>query len=360
MALRLKKKYRTFLTNFLTLLITLFVMLLILEFFTRAFMYEGHLPKNLYASDDTLGFKHNPNQEIEYTKDHFIKINDIGLRGENIPTEKEEFRILFLGGSVTFSGAIKYQDTYVAKVEEILSDSGLNVRTYNAGVSGYSTYQQKILLERIFDEIQPNLVVLSFSVGDIWENSFEGKQMIVKDGWLILGQYADSNPFVLNMQLFLFEHSNLARVLKSTYEKIRVYNAQKNNVPTQIVEPTINYEGINKTMELILDMKHFSEERGADFRIIGVADRSLVFKNQSSYYHIDLEEIEKQFEENDLDYFGLGQFFFDHTNPELLYLNVPKGNVHYNSEGSRKVAEQYSKHLMETYFVENNNLYVFS
>jgi lysophospholipase L1-like esterase len=98
-----------------------------------------------------------------------VRINAKGLRGPELPYPKPTgtTRILFLGDSVTFGYRVAYEDTIVHHVEQELRELGHPVEAINAGVGGYSPWQELAYLEGEGLRYQPDLVVLSFVLNDV-------------------------------------------------------------------------------------------------------------------------------------------------------------------------------------------------
>ncbi len=100
------------------------------------------------------------------------RINAMGLRGPEIPKSKpaNERRIMFLGDSVTFGYSVNAGDTLPEQVETRLAaqpESGVRFRCVNAGVSGYTTWQELNLLREFHDRVRPDVVILQFCINDV-------------------------------------------------------------------------------------------------------------------------------------------------------------------------------------------------
>ncbi len=126
---------------------------------------------NVVAWDRDLGWRLRPSSEGDWGGP--VTINARGLRGpERADAEDDdEFRILFVGDSITFGYGVEFGEGYVARIEEVL-DARLaahRIRTLALAVVGYSTWQQRILLELEGLAYQPDLVVLGFCLNDVTE-----------------------------------------------------------------------------------------------------------------------------------------------------------------------------------------------
>jgi lysophospholipase L1-like esterase len=83
-----------------------------------------------------------------------------------------EFRVVVLGDSYTVGGQVPYEQTFPAVLEQDLRQAGYaNVRVINAGVGGYTTFNERGLLAEDLAWLQPDLVVVAAFLGnDVSEN----------------------------------------------------------------------------------------------------------------------------------------------------------------------------------------------
>jgi len=104
-----------------------------------------------------------------------VTTNTFGLRGAELPAAKPAGtrRILALGDSFTFGDAVQMEETWPQQLEARLNGGGV-ARPYevvNAGVGGYGTAHAILLSSILVPSVQPDLVVLGFSVvNDILDN----------------------------------------------------------------------------------------------------------------------------------------------------------------------------------------------
>jgi lysophospholipase L1-like esterase len=129
------------------------VFILAMGVFEIALRLQGYGNLEIYAPDPRLFWRLKPNQNC-YTKvDHKpVHINSHGTRGPEFETAKPPgtFRILSLGDSRTFGWGLTENETYSAKLGQMLQDSrGMSnrVEVINAGVNGWS-YQQMLVYFR--------------------------------------------------------------------------------------------------------------------------------------------------------------------------------------------------------------------
>lgn len=97
--------------------------------------------------------------------------NRFGFRGPPLHANKpiDEFRILFLGDSVTFGFMLPIEQGPVMLTERLLQVAypDRNIRGVNAGISGYTTWQELDLLNHEGLSSSPDAVVLEFCINDL-------------------------------------------------------------------------------------------------------------------------------------------------------------------------------------------------
>lgn len=105
-----------------------------------------------------------------------ISINGEGFRGPAFTREKPAgtYRIVVLGDSVAFGYGVGEHATYARQLELLLNqgqsgtqvDSRSRVEVVNAGVTGYTSWQGRLLYERTIQKFAPDLVIVLFGYND--------------------------------------------------------------------------------------------------------------------------------------------------------------------------------------------------
>ena len=158
------------------LLSGLFVLipLILIEWILTPFVIGKRPSKSttIFIRDNELGWRLKPNTSDKWGN-VVVSINKKGLRGPEIPYKKEEpsIRILYLGDSVTFGYKLeKYEQSFPYVVENILKkEQHHTIETINAGVGGYSPWQYYKYLEKEGIKYEPDIVVVSFVLNDVYE-----------------------------------------------------------------------------------------------------------------------------------------------------------------------------------------------
>ena len=168
------RKSKKYFYWFLMFIITFSICLGFMEIFSKYYYTDANYIANK-EFDPQLGWIY-----IEGTysikpphsfKKHLIHINKYGIRNREIsnPMKSDVRRIIVLGDSFTFASAIDGEDIFTSKLEKILNqNSNEKYEVINAGVEGYGTVQELLLMRRLRD----NLTQVSTYDLEIYFNGF--------------------------------------------------------------------------------------------------------------------------------------------------------------------------------------------
>ena len=102
------------------------------------------------------------------------RINSQGCRGAEYPQRANpgSWRILSLGDGNSFGVGVHQGDTYAARLEALLNESGISrgpeehYDVINCGVRGFSTQQERLLFNSVGPHFSPNLALLAVNPDD--------------------------------------------------------------------------------------------------------------------------------------------------------------------------------------------------
>ncbi|MHA1268114.1 MAG: alginate O-acetyltransferase AlgX-related protein [Candidatus Helarchaeota archaeon] len=144
----------------------------------------------MHAVKPYLSFRHKT-QEFNIT----IYTNSQGFRVsencEEYPIQRDfsKFRIMLLGPSFAFGWGVNYEDSFAAKLKEILEDNnsnlGRNIEIINAGVPSLSDFRQLIWFKKKGREYKPDLVIKFIYGSMVISNRDEYKNHVTKKGYLV-------------------------------------------------------------------------------------------------------------------------------------------------------------------------------
>ncbi len=119
--------------------------------------------------------------------DFRVSTNDFGLRDAEIGP-KRGLRILALGNSCTFGVGVEGEDSFPEQLENLIGQSvPEGIEVLNAGTPGYTAFQGRRFLERIGDDLDPDIVIVSFGFNDsdVWSSRTDRETAAVFEpqGW---------------------------------------------------------------------------------------------------------------------------------------------------------------------------------
>jgi lysophospholipase L1-like esterase len=143
--------------------------------FDRFLLTRFGLP--LWKYDAEIRYHHRPNVVRTLAgagrPDDHVVIDSWGFHDTEFPRDKPagELRAVMLGDSVTMGFGVTYAETFSAHLEELLDARDRKFTSHqviNTGVHGYSTFQEKRVLERTL-VFAPDIVFVGFCLNDVTE-----------------------------------------------------------------------------------------------------------------------------------------------------------------------------------------------
>ena len=122
----------------------------------------------MHRPDEDLFWALQPNAETLF-QGITARTNSIGLRNDEITAKQpHQFRILSLGESTTFGAGVENDDTYAARLQARLNQDDPTERfnVINAGVSGYTSFQSLVYLQRDGLKLAPDMVLFYHELND--------------------------------------------------------------------------------------------------------------------------------------------------------------------------------------------------
>jgi len=320
---RLRSAMRSAGIALLMTLATLAAIEIILRVIDLRVLREGTSERSLtYRYDPELGWAPIPNSSSIVTTARTIHAQHNSLGFRDIEVERDARpRMLFIGDSFVWGVDAEAEERFTDLLRSRLSSHAV----VNAGVSGYGTDQEYLLLRRIWPAIQPAVVVLIFCAdNDRLDNGtnirYDGYQKpyfaALPDGTLELrGQPVPASRQLYIKQDWLVRHLWLARVAAFAYVEIR---------HPQVYVP-------DPTEKIVSKMREFVEANGARL-VVGLqsSDEKLV-------RHLQAEKIP-----------------FAAFDEAEAYSNL--FGAHWTPAGHRLVAERLLRLLSENHIAQVDNL----
>jgi lysophospholipase L1-like esterase len=212
----------------------------------------------LFRHDAELGWAPIPNASATFTGTRTVAVrnNSLGLRDVE-PAGAHKPTVLFLGDSFVWGYDVEAHERFTDLLRRELPAA----RMVNAGVPGYGTDQEYLMLARIWDAVRPDVVVLMFCTGnDRADNSanmrnggyYKPYLARTADGaWRFAGQPVPRSRHVYFRDNALVRHLWLARAAVTGF--------------VQIAHPEV--EVPDPTERLVDMMRETVEARGAKFLV---------------------------------------------------------------------------------------------
>src|SRR5262245_5630087 len=223
-----------------------------------------HVPDHLTQQDATLRWRYPPQDGR----------NRLGLRNREVgPKLPGTYRILFLGDSLIYSGETSSKELYTLVLEHRLNAGALKTvhlfEIVNAGVPGYTTYQELEFLKIYGLGMEPDLVVLGFVFNDVYYPYLHRpteQKLLGAEPTIALYRF---NPYKLPQQLFAWSYLAHDLVDRSIVLWQRALHR-----PVFAFERRIDFYlawksyGWIHTRRLIAEMKGLLAERGTPMAVL--------------------------------------------------------------------------------------------
>jgi hypothetical protein len=276
------------LQNLALLLVGLFVAAVCGELLVRHVAPQPvyRFPRHMFINDPKLGYRLSPHfVGVSKTGEYrtVIETNLLGLResreyGTKAP---HTMRILSIGDSFAMGVGVELTDTLAKVLERLASSTGQRFEVINAGVPGYNTRQEIDYLRLHGVQLDPDLVLLQFYVGnDITENHHDPHLMVV-DGYLQRGPELAAGILPKGFRHWLDTTSHLYYLLWTFSRRAFDDSMRKREIDTlkshlAIFEKRDDHDNdlMWRTTEHLLDeLKSVAQSHSAGLLVLVIPDR---------------------------------------------------------------------------------------
>jgi lysophospholipase L1-like esterase len=325
-------------------------------------------------------------------------ISSQGLRDDEVAIPKPDgtLRILVLGDSVTFGPNVPKQGTYPNRLERLLQNQYGSVEVLNAGVTGYTAYNELQYYLSKGRAFEPDIVIVAFCMNDIvnprrhWAGYTDKKLVDIPDRAIPnleedkafwrekLGgatrtkadDVEEEKSLLERSALYSFVETRLPRLLqkedphaanaaasarRKRLEKEKRRRRAHPNVPTYVsAEQGVSIEVLLdrgspewQWLASIYDELHDAVK--ADNAIMMLAIFPLAYQLDDSYPFIPQKQFKAYCEENDLICVDFLPVFKQHKKADIFFLQRPKyyDVWHIKDYGHQVAAEELRRHLDE-------------
>ena len=129
----------------------------------------------LHVRDSTLGWALQPGFRGRWVRGIPVSVDSLGLRDREYSAKQpHEIRILSLGDSYDFGFGVELSASYPKVLESLLAARfpACRISVINAGVSGYTTYQEILQFGKLSRLLHPDFVLATFvGSNDVYDNA---------------------------------------------------------------------------------------------------------------------------------------------------------------------------------------------
>ncbi len=206
--------------------------------------------------------------------EHQVEVNAAGLRGPELEAKAAgECRILAIGDSFTFGVGVEGAEVFHQQAALRLRQQGVSATTLNGGIPAIGVPQAVRWLRRHGLKTEPDVVLLSFFVGNDLQDASSRNEWVIDEGQLVIGARTKGwkRWFYRNSHLYvLLKKSLSARLLarfglrepwslRSARDSFAVYQL----APSQLIE-----EGLRNTDLALTELVELAEAHG--FRLVAM------------------------------------------------------------------------------------------
>lgn len=279
--------------------------------------------------------------------------NSLGLKNREI-TKKEvgHLRILFLGDSLIWTGETSSGELYTQVIEKNLNKepslAAKPIEIINAGIPGYTTYQELEFLKIYGLDMEPDLVVLGFVFNDVYykylhkpvEGSFLGPEPTVQ-----LHRF-DTNTFpgILFARSYLAHKSFFA--LERFVKKSRGYPDFSFERRDDFYLAWKDY-GWDETTELIGEMKDLLQKKNIQLMVVVFPLSDQLDDNylqiNKEYVRYPQQRIKQICDNNHIPFLDLTEPLYQNGGTTLF-----TDGIHLNGKGNDIVADEATNYLVNS------------
>ncbi len=270
------------------ILISIVAVLVLGEIVVRAIAPQSIIPRFVesapYGIRKVLGNVNAQHITPEYR--YTYTSNSMGFRGSSeysLRADKNVYRIVIQGDSVTLGHGVGDRETYSYFLEEKFSLIGLKVEVLNLGVSGFGTAEEIIQYENVAINYSPDLVILGYFQNDDMNNHVS-QLYGLSDGELIRisssfqpGLYMRDRIYKIPFYSFLSQKSHLFTFIRTQASALIINSLKEQNFSG--IERKTN-EGATEqaselTRRLLQKYAHTVTSSGSDLIILDITDKNM-------------------------------------------------------------------------------------
>lgn len=296
-------------------------------------------------------------QDFEFT------LNSKGFKDVEFTTEKPEgvYRMIGIGDSFSF-GIVPYQYNYLTLFEEKLSQENPKVELINMGIPGMGPRDYLSLLVNEGLEVQPDMVLLSFYIGnDFMDNQFKAQER-QRERSYVISFVRSLIKLQTQYEGLVFNPNNSLTYVDDapTHTDEYYLNDTKNKSNMFVKNPADDiFEGyVKDAVSDILKIKEICDYRNIELVVVIIPDEVQVDQNLQAKivemfdsddpdkldFRLPNRMLKETFIKNEIKYIDLMDEFIAASGKTRLY---KPNDTHWNIAGNQLAAEVLFKKISE-------------
>lgn len=303
--------------------------------YSDMYLYDPiYLP---YAKSKEIPFVLKPNlANVRAHGNIRVNTNELGLRSLT-PEEKcppkgpNEYRLAFVGDSVTFGVGVATADTYPEVVQATLNrlQDRYRVRVFNFGVSSYSVKEMVATLKYRVPEVAPDLVVMGIILNDFYLGRTPGV-----DHW---GYNSFGGPSAIINKFptikLLLRKLRLSYVIRDVLSRIMA----KDQVEVELMQGKMP-KHVAESYKYIIDFKEIAIAQGYQYLVVTIPSLG----GDGSQFR----EVIDNFKRDKVAYFDVSPLTMDFTEKQF---RASRYDFHPSAAVHRQISEKLSRYILDKY-----------
>jgi lysophospholipase L1-like esterase len=265
-----------------------------------------------------------------------INTNELGLRSLT-PEEKcppkgpNEYRVAFLGDSVTFGVGVATADTYPEVVQATLNrlQDRYQVRVFNFAVSSYSVKEMVATLKYRVPEVAPDLVVMGIILNDFYLGRTPG---VDQWGYNSFGGPSEMINKFPTLKLFL-RKLRLSYVVRDVLGRIM----GKEQVEVELMQGKMPHR-VAESYKYIIDFKKVAIAHGYQYLVVTIPS----WGGDGSQFR----EVIDNFKRDKIAYFDVSPLSMAFTEKQF---RASRYDFHPSAAVHRQISEKLSRYILDKY-----------
>ena len=323
-------------------------------------IYNSIDPLPIFYSESYNQFRGKP-----FAPDWNFHLNSRGFNDVEFSTHKTPgtIRILGIGDSFAF-GVVPYEYNYLTLVEQYLKQSGHNIELINMGIPSTGPREYLSLLVNEGFALEPDRVVLSFSIGSDFEESRKRKLIsysyvaslitYVLDRWTKF----EGQSFFSGNQTYTYDDDNRPNFTDGAYLELELKKSSifwRDNRAFEGDCGALVQFCLATALSYISEIKRLCDSRNIGLTIVLIPDEIQVSKALQAQvtaasghapatfdFTLPNKLLHAKFEELKIDYIDLLTEFSAHSLNDRLYR---PNNSHWNIAGNELASRLILQHL---------------